>query len=613
MVTAEPHTSDGPLLLLAAPGTGKTYTLARRIKHLVEERNVDPGEITVITFTGAAASEMSMRISDTECEELCVPHTSQPRTICTMHALGHRIICEKASELDLPASPAVVVGPHVRDMLMQDAAQLAGFTREEAKEACTCRQMADCEPSGARKCQICQGYERILRACGAVDHDDQILLACKLLDEDADLLARYSSAARHLLVDEYQDINAGQFRLIGMLTAGQAEGLFAVGDDDQSIYSWRGGSPQFIRDFEDHYGSRATVTSLPRSYRCHTHILDGALSVVEAYDQGRRDKGTIEYEAEQGPRIVVHNAPSAQREAGIIGSIVERSLPASVLVLVPNRRYVPLIAGAFRRARIEYLAPATPPGSGFTLLDRVRAWLIDDRDNLALRECIEAMVNNGTLGVPSSRVRTARKKAEREAAFSVVSQLWRDVIGEGMPLWDSLQAARSGDDLLEEIHKNLFETLTAHGTDASEFVKVATDAFRPWRTAEDLLEEVSAWVSASRMEARFGGLPTVRIMTMQGAKGLEADVVCLVGLEEGVVPRTGAAGEALAEQSRLLYVSMTRARRELHLFHCRQRPAWMSLQAIHGPGGSHILKPSRFLQGIPREHVKARYHPARTK
>ena len=120
-----------------------------------------------------------------------------------------------------------------------------------------------------------------------LDHDDQILIACNVLTSNPDLLIKYQSQCKHLLVDEYQDINDAQFQLIKLLTKGQREGLFVVGDDDQSIYSWRGGSPEFIRRFEDDFGDNATVELLQVSFRCHRHVLEGSTCVVSKFDSNR--------------------------------------------------------------------------------------------------------------------------------------------------------------------------------------------------------------------------------------------------------------------------------------------------------------------------------------
>lgn len=271
---------SGPLLLLAGPGTGKTYNLAKRIKYLVENKNVQPNNITVITFTAAAARNMQDRISDHSITDLYIPNEKQPKMICTMHSLGNRIIMEKSSDLGFKETLQVINSDRLQKLIFEDAAQLVEFNRSDGMEAQKCRQYGECNRTDEKKCKICKKYEEILRSCSAIDYNDQILLACTLLKQDALLLEKYQSYCKNLLVDEYQDINVAQFELIRLLTKGQGNGLFVVGDDDQSIYSWRGGSPRFIRKFTEYFGQGAQVKPLQKSFRCHPNLLKGAVSIV---------------------------------------------------------------------------------------------------------------------------------------------------------------------------------------------------------------------------------------------------------------------------------------------------------------------------------------------
>jgi ATP-dependent DNA helicase Rep len=610
----ELHKMEGPLLLLAGPGTGKTYQLARRIKFLVEDMNVDPKTISVITFTAAAAANMRARISDPRHAGTFVDRQAQPESICTMHSFGYRIIRENARLLDLPDNLSVVQSDTTKAILMGDAAQLAGFERSHSKEAIRCRQHGDCKPDNSRKCQICSRYCSILRACSAIDYDDQILLACRLLKGHADVAATYRAAATHLLVDEYQDINAGQFELIQTLSAGQEKGLFVVGDDDQSIYSWRGGSPLFIRNFEEHFGEGARVESLLHSRRCHRKVLEGSLRVVEHYDKSRRRKGTFTYESADGPPIVIHNVPSDKREAAIVLGIILNALPSKkVLVLVPSRGHAVLICGRLRKARIKYVAPEPLPGSGLPVVERLTSWLQKPDDNIALRECLETTLGTKQSPVPSNRVRKAEKIALRENALRKVSGLWKPVLEGRTSLWESLTASRRESDALAFAHTNLDQLQTLYAADDMPgFLAQSSKSLEPWKHVDDFAEELESWVSRFGSSSDVGSESSVQVMTLQGAKGLEADTVCVLGLEEGTLPREGTAGEELAEQSRLFFVSMTRAKVDLHLFHARNRSAAVSFQQIHKDDGEHALKPSPFLAAIPGECVEKTYHRVQT-
>ena len=611
----ELHECDGPLLVVAGPGTGKTGTLAKRVRHLVCERGVPPDAISVVTFTVAAA-EMRARLADDGPEQTYVPRDLRPRSIRTMHSLGQRMIHEKAAELSLTPPFTVLHSPDQVRVLLQDAAQLAGFTRDAAARTLDCRNHGDCTPRRDPECQICDCYRSILRACNAIDHDDQVLLACGLLRCHPDLLAQYRSAARHLLVDEYQDINAAQFQLISLLSEGQRDGLFVVGDDDQSIYSWRGGSPVFIRHFADNIGPAAQVEPLRHSWRCQPHILESALCVVQAHDPKRMVKGPLTYEKPEGSPVTIHNLPSALAEAKTVVGIVREALnsepPKDALILVPTRDHASAVIAALKSARITFSAFEERPGDGLPLLHSLITWRDDESDSLSFRNCVEAMLNSPDLGVPSKFVRLAAKKQEREAVFHAVSSLWARVVSSGESLWAALWDSRGDDAVLGKLAARSSELKQVAGKDVTTFLKLAARYLRPWTSVDALSRETTIWISKTEGSSGAGmGQAPVHVMTIQGAKGLGAEVVCLLGLEDGTLPRIGEGAEHLAEQSRLVYVSMTRAKSDLHLFTCRQRPGSISLQSIHGTSGPHILKPSPFLKSIPRKRSKIVYQQAK--
>jgi DNA helicase-2/ATP-dependent DNA helicase PcrA len=602
----ELHQVSGPALLLAGPGTGKTYQLAKRIKFLVEDHKVEPTTIAVITFTAAAAANMRNRISDPRKAELCVKQELQPDLICTMHSLGYAVIRDNLPLLSLAGVPSVVRDDSTKSMLMKDAAQLRGHRRKDAEAPTMCRQYGHCQPEESQKCRICNTYEAILRSCNAIDYDDQILLACRILRENPKVAESWRTRTRHLLVDEYQDINAGQYELIRILSEGQEDGLFVVGDDDQSIYSWRGGSPEFIREFEKHFGQNATVTPLRRSFRCPRIILEGAFAIVKEYDKGRRDKGAFTYNMGDGNPIVVHNVASDKKEAAAVKAIIAEALPSKdVLVLVPNRNYARLICDALRRTRLAFVAPEPAPGEGLPVVERFVAWVREPQDNLALRESIENMLTAETSPLPSPRVRKPEKLEAREKGFATVSSLWKAVIEKKQSLWQALGEWGDADGVLGYLKEGLDSLKSAVDAGALPSVlSCVADRLRPWRSFDAFADEIQNWVSRSD-QAGAGQASAVRVMTFQGAKGLEADVVCIIGVEEGTVPRDGA---DLEEQARLFFVSLTRAKTDLHLFHARSRSGAVSFQQIHKPNGPHTLKRSRFVDAMPSEVVKSRFH-----
>lgn len=605
--------NPGPILLLAGPGTGKTHRLARRIKYLVQEKNISPDKITVITFTASAARNMQERISDTANQELYIPHEKQPNMICTMHSLGYRILREKSSEIGLTDEIRVVYSDALRNILVGDAAQLAGFKRSDSKEAAKCRQFGDCKPAEIKKCKICEQYRKILHCCSAIDYDDQILLAIKILKENPELLEKYRSYCSHLLVDEYQDINAGQFELIFLLSEGHREGLFVVGDDDQSIYSWRGGSPEFIRSFKDHFGEEAKIEELIKSFRCHQHTLEGAISVVACHDKKRVAKGDFDYEKKNGEMIEVHNVASDQKEAYIVKSIIKEALPSrTVLVLLPHRGFSAAIIEELKKARIQYTAPIKLPGQGLPLISILYQWLENNSDNLYFRECLEVFFDNPESGIPSDRSRKSEKKEKRETALFMISSLWKDVIEQNADcFWKALEQKKDSDELYFTSFSvfDQLRSLNDSQGDLMSFIAAVVEKLVPWKKTKEFLMEANSWVEELRQLFDIEQRSKVQIMTLQGAKGLEANIVCAIGLEEGIIPRRNSSKEEIAEQSRLMFVSMTRAAEKLHLFHARKRSGALMFRPIYVKGEQPDLQPSCFIDSIPQEHKETKYHP----
>ncbi len=602
---------QGPALILAGPGTGKTYTLARRVKYLVDAEGVDPDEITVITFTRAAARNMRETLSRSDASKSYVAWKQQPKLICTMHSLGQRIIAENAEKCGLSRDFRVVSAGQValrqvslRDVLMDDAAQLTGCERTYARETADCRQRGACDPGDQRKCHICEQYREILRLCDALDHDDQILLACELLEDQA-ILQEYQAKAKNLLVDEYQDINAAEYKFIRLLSAGQEDGLFVVGDDDQSIYSWRGSSPEFVRSFERHFGPQATVSRRSKCWRCPPSIFQGAEAMVARHNPERAEKFVTEFQSDSAQRIAIHSVASDQKEARIIASMVAtRQDSGQSVIIVPGRRFIPDIARELQYRDIAYDAVYGEPPSGLVVLDVVRRWLEDPDDSLSCRELIQSLVDRGALGDIGPRVRKPEKVKAREEVLGRISMLWQAVFRGERSLWSALQkAASQGDEFLGEV-ASMLEQIRAAAEAPSDgvvtFVSVVAKALRPWPSLRHFLDDV-AEAAEAEVSRTYSAAPPVQILTREAVKGLQKDYVFVVGLEEGLWPSSTASRQR-EEQSRLLYVAMTRAKEEVHLFHARKRSAAKSF--MQQKGSYQPPKRSSFLDSIPEEYCE---------
>jgi DNA helicase-2/ATP-dependent DNA helicase PcrA len=545
-----------------------------------------------------------------EHEALYIEPERQPRSIRTMHGLGYRIIHDARANLGFVCE-SVVAENAQQSLICADAAQIAGYERDASPSVLRTRRLGFNSSNDEKIERIMRQYEQVLRACSAIDFDDQIFLACKVLRSNAEMLKEYQNQCQHLLIDEYQDINIAQYDLIRLLSDGHTDGVFVVGDDDQSIYSWRGGSPEFIRRFEKDFGKEAKVKQLLVSRRCHEHILEGALSVVDKFDNNRFKKGPFKYAHPAGQPIQVHCAPSDEKEAHLIASIVQSALPTKdVLILVPHRGFAEATARILAKAHIPFSADLTMPGEGLQTLEYLARWLSNPADSLAFRRCLNDFLDAHP-EVPSHRVRKEEKLELRANIYKAVSELWHPVIdGAVQCLWDALLQSQTESPILKGARKIFTQLLElSQGDDTPQFAALAAKALAPWRKPSDLLDEMRSWVSFYEQHSAHGSGASVRIMTVQGSKGLEASVVCVVAVEEGMMPKGGLSDEQIPEQARLFYVSATRAKHELHLFFGRNRSGHLVFRNLF-KGGPPDIKPSRFIDAIAKAHKKETFHPA---
>lgn len=610
VVCADPYLEmKGPILVLAGPGTGKTYQLAKRIQALVDVEGVDPEEITVITFTREAALGMRAKLSDHGKAEY-VEREKRPRNIMTMHALGHRIIEENAGAIGLIKGVSVVSDKLLKAALMRDAALLAGLDEAAGKQALDDKEHANTS-AGAETKTVHQQYAKILRACNAIDYDDQIAIACEILDTHPNVLEEYRTITRHLLVDEYQDINADQHRLIRLLAGGQEAGLFAVGDDDQSIFGFRGGDPSYIRNFHtDYVGSQ--ILQLQVSRRCLKNILDCAIALVSKYDPDRVAKVAPDYTETEPGLVRIWNCPSDAREAEIIaGAIYAKSAKGEAedfFVLVPSRNYVKAITQALTAKGIAHdVGTANESTPEWKTLVTLRDWL-ENPSNLWTRHVIELILDAGTTTMPGPKVRKPEKVAARLEFAREIAELWRPVLASAKPLVTSLEEAAGQSSKVKEVWELADAMRSAYQADAiSGFLICVGQACAIFPTIE------SFYKCLGLLEATPGRLgatsSAVRILTFQSSKGLEADCVFIVGLEEGSIPREIEDASSTAEAARLVFVAMTRAKKELHLTHARTRAGAATFKPV-----SRQLNPSAFMGCFPSGQSEKQYvQPAGTK
>ncbi len=644
---------DGPLLILAGAGSGKTRVLAHRVAHLVAS-GVPPYQIVAVTFTNKAAGEMRDRIAG-----LIGPEATREATIGTFHAICARILRREGERIGLTrnftiydrADQLVVIKEALRRLDLDDkrfspAALLVfiGQRKDELSDPATAARQASgfWEETAAR---LYESYQRQLGESDAADFDDLLLRVVLLFEQHPDVLARYQRRWSYLLVDEYQDTNRAQYRLCRLLAAVH-HNLAVVGDDDQSIYSWRGADLRNILDFERDWPD-AKVVKLEQNYRSTQTILDAAHAVVSRVG-GRKDKklwtdrGTgaavsvfdayNEYEeAEFVARQVERLASSADRRRGWASLLTRRadddvgngvdgaSGPlrfGDIAVAYRVNAQSRVLEEAFMRFGIPYQLVG---GIRFYERREVKDALAYARlaRNPADRVALERVVNVPARGIGDKTVAELRAWADARdtslwaavegasdnpnlairsrAALAVFAELIRGLVSlaEVEPTSSVMEAClersglraalEDGTDEGAERWANLVE-LRNH---AAEFDEVAA----PEGLAR-FLEEVALVSDQDMLEERPD---RVTLITLHAAKGLEFPIVFMVGLEEGLLPYARALDDEreLEEERRLTYVGMTRAKDRLFLVHARHRSAW-------GSGGVEV-EPSRFLADLPED------------
>lgn len=598
----------GPILVLAGPGTGKTECLAMRVKWLIKEKSVDPEHITVITFTNEAAKNMRERISSNkERPHVYIEASRQPSRITTMHSLGVSVLKECLEKVGLREGFGVVEDDDVRRVLFEDAAQLAGLPRKRGEKILTAKQEGAVSSIPIEERGALEWYDKILRSGNKIDFDDQIILACQVLQEDADLLKQFQAACVHLLVDEYQDINSHQDQLIRLLSGASREGLFVVGDDDQSIYRFRGADRKYMAEFETVYAPSGRTVKLSVCRRCPQNVMNAADAVVQRFNKGRLEKPPRRFLSSESGHVVVHKAPGQTQEAHKIASIAANvPVGSSTLVLVPSALFAGPIKAALESKNLSYEAKTNVKFAGLRAADVLATWLAAQNDSFALRLLLSHMCEVKSLGVPSGRSRKPKKLKERESRIGRIAALWSDVIGNERPLHVALQRAcvetekkspdkrAAEDNLLLALEERLRRLVSYEEKSTKDFLSEVSDLLEPWAKPAAFLDEVQSVLAEARGRRGGKNRGTIRLMTMRFAKGLEADYVHVVGLDEGVFPSGKASPEEIEENCRQLYVAMSRAKAELHLYHARTRDA-----SITYTPQSYQMKPSPFLSAIP--------------
>ncbi len=621
----------GPLLVLAGAGSGKTRVLTYRIAHRIERHGVRPDEVLAVTFTNKAAREMRERLDG------LLGERARGLTVGTFHAVCARWLRREAPRLGLPASFAIY--DEVDQLAVCRRALDEAEVSEDQLPPRALRAFLDRMKNAAQELdavpttgddvrhqamiRAARRYEELLERAGAVDFGGLIVSMVRLLSEDHERRQAYRSRYREILVDEYQDINHAQYLLVQQL-AGRSGNLCVVGDDDQSIYAFRGATVRAILDFErDH--PEARVVRLEQNYRSTGNIL-GAASAVIRRNSGRHGK-TLWTDQGAGQPVVVATLPDDRGEARFVASEVAAAIasgrdPSEIAVCYRTNAQSRLLEEEMVRRRIAYVLVG-----GTRFYDRkevkdVLAYLrllVNPADDVSLLR----VINVPTRGIGATTVALLGEVARRQGV-TVARVLEALAAGQAPPGMAAASCARVRDfwtlvarlrtelaaaSLHEAVERVIQDTgmatrLRAEGTveaetradnldellGATREIEAVDGALRGSAAVEAFLERAAL---VSDLDATDGRRAAVTLMTLHNSKGLEFPLVVLTGLEERVFPHARAIDEGdVDEERRLCYVGMTRARERLVLTRCRHRTLF---------GVAQQNPPSRFLREIPAE------------
>jgi DNA helicase-2/ATP-dependent DNA helicase PcrA len=661
-------TVHGPVLVLAGPGSGKTRVLTRRITYLINEAGIAPWHILAVTFTNKAAGEMRERVERIFADRL--GQTFQPGqpsrlgglTIGTFHSLCARVLRVETAAIGFTpnwviydsADQISLIRAILRDQNVDEKrfnpkaihSQISKL-KNDLVTPDTFRPAGVFEQMTAR---IYTAYQAALQGNNAMDYDDLLLRAVLLLRDNLEVRAKYQQKWQYLLVDEFQDTNATQYELLRLLTTEPARNrnLFVVGDEDQSIYRFRGADYRNVQLFRTDF-PEAAVVLLEQNYRSSQTILDVANSLIS--NNRNRTPKKLRTDNGAGLPVMVYEAYNEIEEAAYVADEIQKLIKSRTFSagdfavtyrtnaqsraleeVFVNRNikykligatrfyerkevkdalsYLRLVHNSDDTVALERIINEPPRGIGAKTVEGLRHWAAEMQESPVTALMVlhhGAAKTVAKLGRPLATAATASPLTARSTKplleFSTMLEKWIDAERAGsyrsvaelldLILSDAgyVQHLRDGTDEGEDRFANLQELRGV----AAQYT-AGMPGLEPGRSPlSQFLEEVSLISDSDQLDDSAGA---VTLLTLHTAKGLEYPVVFLVGLEEGVLPhaRSLESGdlEDMAEERRLAYVGITRAKRRLYLVHCFKRSLW---------GNAEVQEPSRFLEEIPSEHL----------
>lgn len=635
--------TEGPLLVLAGAGSGKTRVITSRIAYLIEQAGVLPWQILAVTFTNKAAGEMKSRVEAALDPGL---RTSSP-LISTFHSLCVRILRRNIEALnegytrnftiyDQDDQLRVVRGI-MKDLDIDDKtltprqalSSISGAKNRGTSPAAYANQGDYATDRTEKIARIYKLYEERLKKSNALDFDDLLIRGVELLRRVPDVRKFYHDRFRHVMIDEFQDTNGIQYELVRLIAVGstkierapvdlwQGRSLCVVGDIDQSIYSFRGSDFNIILGFQhDFVGTK--MIKLEQNYRSTQTILEAANKIIECNQQRMPKTLYATPELGQGEKIRYYQSYDAEGEAAFVADrIVEHQRQSHALrtvVLYRTNAQSRLFEEALRRRMVSYNIVG-----GFSFYERAEvkdiiAYLklaMNPQDDIAMARVINSPprgIGKTTLDIIQNKQRELggslwdtialavesravgpRPSSALEGFRGIIERL-SDRVGEGQPLSELVKAATLDTGYVRALEEE--KTVEAEGRllNIEELVTAAVEAEEHNESLQDFIDHAALVADTDQYKADA----RVTLMTMHSAKGLEFPVVFIVGTEEGLFPhsRAAASEEDLEEERRLCYVAITRAQQQLYITHAMQRRIF---------GEESITEPSRFLNELPLE------------
>ncbi len=624
---------EGPLLILAGAGSGKTRVITHRIAHLVSAHRVPGWAILAVTFTNKAAGEMRDRVTGLV--------QSAPRDapmVSTFHSFCVRLLRREGAPLgslrrgftplftiyDDDDQLAVLRGIYKQvgldEKFMQHRAALSRISHAKShKQSPEDMARAATDPVTERLAVVYERYQAKLHESNALDFDDLLIEAVRLLANDAPTRERLNRRYEFVMVDEYQDTNRSQYDLMRLLS-GERGNICVVGDEDQSIYGWRGANIRNILDFERDFPG-ATIIRLEQNYRSTKTILDAASAVVA--NNTERIGKTLWTDSGVGDKITLYEAPDAENEAlwiaDTIESAIARDPKTRVAVLYRTNSQSRQIEEALRRYGRKYIVVG-----GFSFYQRAEVKdllaylkvLMSPTDSISLLrvintpargigrttvEQIEQFALANELSFWSALGRMLDERAFPGRAETALNSFRRMIeeLSDGVedrPLQDTLAAVMDRTGYRRMLEEEGTEDARARLANLEELLNAAADAAERGESLRDFLDHAALLSDADSVDSRA----QVSLLTMHNAKGLEFPIVFLAGAEEGLFPHSRSLDSAgsMEEERRLCYVALTRAEKKLYL-------SWARYRRRFGGGQPEASIRSRFLKEVPATLIES--------